>query len=68
MEAAEKDGHNVVFQEINKEILSHTNLYKICYDLIDAVRYLHEKDITHNDIKVENILFLNKNDLKLTDF
>jgi hypothetical protein len=39
--------------------------------VVEAVHYLHDLNITHRDVKPENILFASKNDeltVKLTDF
>jgi calcium/calmodulin-dependent protein kinase I len=44
---------------------------EIIFYLLQAVNYIHSKNICHHDIKPENIMFKNKNDpssLKLIDF
>ena len=41
---------------------------KIIYDVLDAIRYLHSKGISHGDIKSENILLDSNYNPKLCDF
>lgn len=44
---------------------------KIFRQLIEGIEYLHSKDVTHRDLKLENILLEKKNDLesiKIADF
>lgn len=40
----------------------------ICYQLLQALQYLHERGISHRDVKPENILFDEKFNPKLIDF
>ena len=47
------------------------DMCEIIYQLLQALSFIHSKNIVHRDIKPENILFANKNDystLKLIDF
>lgn len=48
---------------VNKE-----NIKKIFTQLVKAVLYIHEKNIIHRDLKLENILIDEDYQIKLTDF
>ena len=57
--------------ELYKSKKSLFNLDKIRssgHDILEAVAYIHEKDIFHRDIKPENILVSGDRVLKLADF
>jgi serine/threonine protein kinase len=43
-------------------------LYKICYQILLAVDYLHQTDIVHRDINPSNILLDSYHRIKLVDF
>jgi len=55
-----------ILQEHRKmpEILART----LFHHLIEAISYLHERNLAHLDIKVDNLLLDQNFDLKLTDF
>ena len=49
------------------------NLFKknckfIFKQIIEALFYLHENNIIHRDIKLENIIIKNKTEIKIIDF
>ena len=60
----------------NKEIKGKKNisseiynvLKKIFKQIFEAINYLHQKDISHRDIKLENILMNNNYEVKIIDF
>jgi serine/threonine protein kinase len=57
---------------LNKyKIISENKVKEIIFYLLNAVEYLHKNEIVHRDIKLENIMLENENDLKslkLIDF
>lgn len=54
--------YNLKFQ------LSELDLVKILKNLADALNYLHENGLAHNDIKPENILINEKLEVQIIDF
>jgi MAP/microtubule affinity-regulating kinase len=53
----------------NKKILSESETKELIIPLIEALHYIHYKNICHRDIKLDNILIdANTNKIKLIDF
>lgn len=60
-----------LFDRIEKMTISENHIRKICKELLEGIKFLHEHDIVHRDLKPENILMVTKeNDcsIKLADF
>uniref|UniRef100_A0A915CVM5 Protein kinase domain-containing protein n=1 Tax=Ditylenchus dipsaci TaxID=166011 RepID=A0A915CVM5_9BILA len=57
---------HLVMQE--KIIAGITNAARMFRQLIEAIQYLHERNVAHRDIKLENIFLDEKCDVKLADF
>jgi len=54
-----------------KEYSRKNNAIEILRPIIDAIRYCHDLDVAHRDLKLENILYEDKEDdsmIKITDF
>ena len=66
-----KGGTLKTYMKKNKENLYENTTKKIIFYLLNAINYLHKLKIIHSDIKPENIMFENEEDistLKLIDF
>lgn len=50
-------------KEIEKNLIKHWS-----YQLLKAIKYCHDNNIAHCDIKLANILLNDNNDIKLADF
>lgn len=56
---------NLLFGE--NHIFSYNEIYKIAAELISIIKYLHEKNIVHRDIRIPNVI-INKEEVYLIDF
>ena len=65
------EGKDVLNQCHFKDNLSENNVCLLIFKLVSAVRYLHNMNICHRDIKTDNIMFSSrdfKSEIKLLDF
>ena len=62
------DGGNLCSYVKAKRRLSEDESRKIFFQIMQSVEHLHMLGVTHRDIKLENVLFANSNDIKLIDF
>ena len=63
-------GGDLFYKLKNQKIINEKDARKIMKQLLEAINYMHTKDIIHRDVKPENILFSNSTDtdIKLIDF
>lgn len=63
-------GGEVFFRLMNEKFFNEPEAANIIRPVIDAIRYCHELQICHRDLKLENILYTSKdeNRIKVTDF
>lgn len=65
MEYAESDLKKILKSSINLEIL---HIQTIVYNLLCAIKYLHESTVLHRDLKPANILVNEDCSVKLCDY
>lgn len=53
---------------VKSQILSEQQIFHIFQQILNAVNFLHIQGICHRDIKLDNIMFKDKDNLKLLDF
>jgi eukaryotic-like serine/threonine-protein kinase len=62
------EGDNLKQWILSKGINTLSKALKVLCPLVDAVNYIHNKNVIHHDIKPENVLISQKGEVKLTDF
>ena len=62
------EGNDLMEYILKKNHLSELEALKIFQQLINVLLYLHSQNISHRDIKIDNMLLDKKNNLKLIDF
>lgn len=62
------DGGNLCSYVKAKRRLSEDESRRIFFQILQAIEYLHSLGVSHRDVKLENVLFVNERDIKLIDF
>lgn len=65
MEYAESDLKKIIKSNINLEML---HIQNIVYNLLCAIKYLHESNVLHRDLKPANVLINEDCSVKLCDY
>ena len=62
------DGGNLCSYVKQKRRLSEEESKRIFFQVLQAIEFLHAKDVSHRDVKLENVLFADSKEVKLIDF
>ena len=62
------DGGNLCSYVKAKRRLSEDESRRIFFQILQAIEHLHSLGVSHRDVKLENVLFVNDRDIKLIDF
>lgn len=55
-------------REIDNGLFSPSRVAELCGPLMDALHYLHQREITHRDVKPDNVFLTRAGKVKLMDF
>ncbi|CAD8210754.1 unnamed protein product [Paramecium pentaurelia] len=60
----------IVMEKLNKlrNDYDHEEIKLIMKDILEGVHYIHSKNIIHRDLKIDNILIDDENQIKIIDF
>lgn len=65
------DGGELFDRIVRRKTYSENDARELCAILLDAIKYMHDRNIVHRDIKPENLMLASKSsdvDVKLVDF
>lgn len=64
------DGGSLINAVLEKQVYSENDARQYMKQILEAVKYLHEKGVCHADLKPDNILFVNslRDTIKIVDF
>eukprot|EP01038_Epipyxis_sp_PR26KG_P010230 gene10230-13762_t len=62
------DGGNLCSYVKAKKRLSEEESKRIFFQILQAIDHLHTLGVSHRDVKLENVLFVDDKDIKLIDF
>ncbi|MFF0216123.1 serine/threonine-protein kinase [Streptomyces vinaceus] len=62
------EGYSLAEQLRTGRLLNETRAREVALALLEALRFVHEADITHRDVKPANIMITHRGEVLLTDF
>jgi serine/threonine protein kinase len=61
-------GGDLFDKVVSEKSLSEPESKRLFYQLLQTMAYIHEQNLSHRDIKLENLLLDERGDLKISDF
>lgn len=55
-------------RELDKGLFTPSRVAEVCGPLMDALSYLHQREVTHRDVKPDNVFLTTSGKVKLMDF